>query len=308
MRKLARLFVFLALLTGSSSCLIKETPKATSSDLLVTRGDVIVTSFTSDSLVVFAPDGSFKRVLYTLANSADSITGITWNANTNEVLIAVDGSPDRIEAVSVINGTSRNFYLNATLYTGTLLAIAQLKNSEDIVASESTTIERFSSSGQRETYTTVWPTNAHANSQQILALASGQWLSCSSTAGLRLMDDSTTSTAAVATATSGIAATTACYGAGELSDGTIVISWSGTTDSIQTYTSSLTGATTIYTNTGVLGDPRGIAIGEGDEIYVADGTRNVIVEIDASTGSVVREFGAAYLQSPRTLIVVPQFN
>jgi hypothetical protein len=57
----------------------------------------------------------------------------------------------------------------------------------------------------------------------------------------------------------------------------------------------------------VFGDPRGIAIGENDEIYVAEGTRNVIVELD-TLGNVIREFGNAYLQSPRALIVIPAFN
>jgi hypothetical protein len=104
-----------------------------------------------------------------------------------------------------------------------------------------------------------------------------------------------------------IAATTATNGCGELSDGTIVVGWSGTTDTIQTYTSTLTGATTLISNAAVFGDPRGIAIGENDEIYVAEGTRNVIVELD-TLGNVVREFGNAYLQSPRALIVIPAFN
>ncbi len=149
--------------------------------------------------------------------------------------------------------------------------------------------------------------DVHLNTQQLVGLSNGKWLSCSSTAGLRVTPDSTTSLTATATVTSLITATTATYGCGELSDGTIVVGWNGTTDTIQTYTSTLTGATTLISNAAVFGDPRGIAIGENDEIYVAEGTRNVIVELD-TLGNVVREFGNSYLQSPRALIVIPAFN
>lgn len=86
-----------------------------------------------------------------------------------------------------------------------------------------------------------------------------------------------------------------------------MVAWNGTTDTIQTYSATLTGVTSIFANSAVLSDPRGIAIGENDEIYVTDATRNIIVELD-TTGNVVREFGNSYLQSPRALIVIPDFN
>lgn len=309
MGKLTSTILACSLLLASSGCLIKETPKATSSELLVARGDIVVASLTSDSLVVFGADGTFKRVLYTLANPVgDAFGGIGWNSSTNEIIVSIDGTPDRVEAVSVVTGQARNFYNNTTFFTGTPFGVTELRTSGDIIVSEGSTIERFSSNGQRETYTTIWPTSVLANAQAMIGLSSGQWLACSSTAGLRLMNDSTTSLAAVATATGAIAGTTATYGCGELSDGTIVVAWNGTTDTVQTYSSTLTGATSIYSNTGVLGDPRGLAVGENDEVYVTDGTRNVVVEIDVATGSVVREFGSAYLNGPRHLIVIPQFN
>jgi hypothetical protein len=309
MGKLSTSVLFISLLFASAGCLIKESPKATSSDLLVARGDIVVASLTSDSLVVFSPDGTFKRVLYTLPNTVgDAIAGLAWNSSTNEVLVSIDGTPDRIEAVSVVTGQARNFYNNTNFFTGTPLAAGELRDTGDIVVSEGATIERFSSNGQRETHTTIWPTSVFINAQAIVGLSSGQWLACSSTAGLRLMNDSTTSLAAVSTATGAIAGTTATFGCGELSNGNIIVAWNGTTDTIQTYSSTLTGATTVYSNTGVIGDPRGLAVGENDEVYVSDGTRNVIVEIDVATGSVVNEFGLAYLNGPRSLIVIPEFN
>lgn len=304
---LTTIFSLLVLLS-TTSCLIKEDPKATHSELLVTRGDIVVTSFTSDSLVVFSEDGVFKKVLYQLPNTVgDAIAGIAWLPDTNEILLSIDGTPDRIDAFSVLTGTVRNFYNNTTYLTGTPLGIGQLTTSGDVIVSEGATLERFSVNGTRETWTTFWPSSVHANVQQITALPDGNWLSCSSTAGLRVFPDSTATFTFVSTATSAIPATTAAYGCVALSDGTIVVAWNGTTDSIQTYTSTLTTPTTIISNAAVFSDPRGIAIGERDEIYVVDATRNMVVELDTD-GNVIQQFGNSYLQSPRSLIVIPDFN
>lgn len=291
-----------------TSCLVKQDPKATHSELLVTRGDVVVASLTSDSLVVFDEDGNFEKILYQLPNPAgDAIAGLTWLAASNEILITINGTPDRIEALNVQTGKVRSFYTNTAYYTGTPAAIGVLRDSGDVISSEGTTIERFSSKGLREVHTTIWPTNVHTNVQQIVGLSNGRWLSCSSTAGLRISPDSTTSLAAVATATSAIPSTIASYGCGESSNGNIIVAWNGTTDSIQSYSASLTGATTIYSDTIALGNPRGLALNENDEIYVSDGTRNVIIHLDSS-GNVLREFGFGYLQGPGAILVIPDID
>ena len=312
MRKPFSQFIQLLILLSLASCLVKEDPEPTHSDLLVTRGDLVVTSFTSDSLVVFDQKGGFKKVLYQLPNPVgDSITTITWLPQTNEILMAIDGTPDRIDALSVVTGSVRNFYVNTTYLTGTILGLGLLKNSNDVIVSEGATIERFSVNGTRETWTTIWPTNLHASSQHLQGLSTGSWLSCSSVAAnaVRVIPDSTTSVVATANVASAIAATTAAYGCGELSDGRIIVAWNGTSDAIQSYSPTLTGVATVFANNpAVLSDPRGLAIGENDEIYVTDATRNMVIEIDPSTGEKVREFGRSYLQSPRSIIVIPDFN
>ncbi len=209
--------------------------------------------------------------------------------------------------MSVITGTSRNFYNNVTFYTGTSLALVQLKTSSDVIVSEGATIERFTTEGIRETWA-VWPATVHANSQQIAALASGNWLSCSSTAGLRISPDSTTALAAVVTQTGPVGAT-ASYGCAELSDGTLVVSWNGAAvDYVYTYNSSLAGGTAIINNVqSTFSDPRGIAVGENDQIYIVDGTMNKVVELDMS-GNVIRQFGTSILNAPRFILVVPALN
>lgn len=287
---------------------VDQEPKATYSELLVTRGDLAVVSYNSDSVVIFDEDGNLKRVLYQVPTSADNIGGMGWNPETNEILISIDGTPDRIEAISVSTGISRNFYNNTTYFTGTSLAVAQLPTSGDIIVSEGATIERFTTGGTRKAIGAIWPTSVHANSQQIVGLSTGNWLSCSSSAGLRISPDSTTSLTAVATAT-GPAGATATYGCNELSSGNIVVAWNGAAaDYIYTYSASLTGATVLVDNNqSLLQNPYGVAINENDEIYVADATRNVVVKFDSS-GTVIKEFGNSILNSPRSIMVIPSLT
>lgn len=265
-------------------------------------------SFNADSVVIFDSAGNLKRVLYQVPTAIDTIGGIAWNGATNEILLSIDGTPDRIEAVSVLTGISRSFYNNTTLFTGTPLGIAYLPISGDVIASEGATIERFTSSGIREVHGAIWPTNVHANASQIIPLANGNWLSCSSSAGVRITPDSITALGAIATAT-GPTGATISFGCAELSNGTIVVAWNGAAaDHVYTYAPDLSGGTAIVNNNqSLLSDPRGVAIGENDEIYIADGTRNVIVQLDAS-GNVIREFGNSILNSPRHLLVIPSFT
>ena len=130
MKTLITRLLSLSLLFSLTACLVKEKPEPTHSELMVTQGDLVVTSFTSDSLVVFDQNGTFKKVLYQLPNTVgDSISTIAWLPETNEILMAIDGTPDRIDAFSVVTGVVRNFYINTTYLTGTILGIAQLKNS-----------------------------------------------------------------------------------------------------------------------------------------------------------------------------------
>ncbi len=311
MRKLPKLLLPFLLLSALSGCVVKEDPISTHSELLVTRGDLVVLSYTSDSLVVFNQKGVFKKVLYQLSNTVgDNIASLEWLPDTNEILMAIDGTPDRVDAISVITGNVRTFYNNTTYLNGTIQGMARLPHSRDIIVSEGNTIERFSANGTRETWTTIWPAVASVqpNSQQIVGLSTGNWLACSSTAasGVKILPDSTTSLAPIASVVSAIPSTQLSYGCGELSDGRIVVGWNGTGDAIQAYSATLSGVTTIFPNNpAVLSDPRGMAIGENDQIYVADAARNMVVEIDSATGDRVREFGNIFLQSPRHILIIP---
>ncbi len=248
-----------------TACIEAEKAQPTFSSLLVERGDVVVVSFNTDALVVFDSAGNFKRILYQLPLAADTINGVAWLADTNEILISVDGTPDRIDAISVVSGQARTFYANLAFLTGTLLDLTQLKNSGDIIISEGATLERFSPNGIREVWGAVWPSGVHANSNQLKGLANGRWLSCTTAQGVRIYPDSTSVFAATSSVT-GPAGALASFGCNELSDGSILVGWSGAAvDYLYLYTSTLTSPVALIDNVqSTLTDPRGIAVNESD--------------------------------------------
>ena len=301
-------FRSLLLLPLLSSCLVDEKPKATSSELLVARGDVVVSTLNTDSIIVFDKDGNVKRVLYQFP-TADAIGEMAWLPSTNEILVSINGTPDRIDAISVETGAVRSFYSNTSFFTGTPAGVAYLKTSGDVIATEGATIERFSNLGLRETFGAIWPTNVHANSTQIVGLQDGNWLSCSSSQGVRIYPDNFTTALTVVASVTGPVGSTTAQGCNELSDGRIVVSWAGgAADYVYLYSSTLTSPTILVNNNqSLLSNPYGIAVNEDDEIYVVDGTRNVVVKMDSS-GTVIKEFGNSILNAPRNILVIPAFN
>lgn len=307
MKNIRLLFITLTL-SLTTACVEQEKAQATFSRLLVERGDVVVVSFNTDALIVFDDAGNFKRVLYQLPLAADTINGIAWLAETNEVLISVDGTPDRIDAISVVTGQARIFYANMGFLTGTLLGITQLKNSGDVIVSEGTTIERFSANGTREVWGVVWPSSIHANSNQLMPLLNGSWVSCSLATGVRIYLDSTATFTPTYSVT-GPAGALASYGCAELSDGSIMVSWSGAAaDYLYKYNSTLASSTILINNVqSTMTDPRGIAVSEQDEIFLADGVANKIIKLDAA-GNILAQFGTSVLNGPRHLMVIPAFT
>jgi hypothetical protein len=297
------IFALLIVLVGCNG-----NPLSTYSNLLVERGDIVVVSYNTDSLVVFSADGNLKRILYQVPTSADAISGLAWSEATNEILISIEGTPDRIEAVSSLTGISRSFYNNMLFFTGTIMGLGVLQNTSDVIASEGTTIERFNSSGIRKTSGVVWPTSVHANSNQLVGLSTGNWLSCSLAVGVKIFPDSTTSLAQVATVTGPVGAL-ASYGCNELNNGSIVVGWNGAAaDYIYVYNYLLASPTVIVNNVqSTISDPRGIAVGENNEIYVTDGAYNKVIELDIN-GTVVRQFGSSVLNNPRHVLVIPTFT
>lgn len=299
----------LILLFSLASCLpVPEKSEATLSANYIATDDILVASQVTDSIYQFNSNGDFIRILYRLPLVAETIGGLSWAYTTNEVLVAIDGTPDRVVAISTIDGSARDIAKDAAL-TGTIRSVTQLVDSRDIIVSEGTTIERFNEYGLRLTYGTVWPTSSHANSQHIVPLENGSWLSCSSTAGVRIFPDSVSTFTASSSITTAPTGTTGSYGCAVTSTGEVIVSWYGTsTDYLSKYSSTLTNQThLINNNQGILADPRGVGVMRNGDIVVADFTKDYLVKV-TSSGSLLKIIGQGIMDAPYSVLVIPEFS
>jgi hypothetical protein len=263
----------------------------------IVSGDIVVSNSGSDSLVVLNSDGTFKTMAFNVPSATENLYGITWSALTGEILVAVDGV-DRVVAVDPVDCSNRTVVLDVNL-TGTIRGITQL-TSGDILISETNNIERFGSNGNR--VAAGWPLAAQTAASGLSALSNGGFVHCSTTTDVVRTYSSTGVQAA--TRSSGIAGTTDAMDCFVMSNGQIVTTWSGTSDTVSIYTSTLTPVTS-FSNTAYLAAPGGIAQrANGGNLLVVDRTYNHIVEI-TTAGVLVGTFGSGLLSTPEFILVVP---
>lgn len=298
--------LILPLLLILTSCLPEES-KPTSSSLFVAAGDILVSSSVLDSVIQFDQGGTYKRVLWRTTLATETIAGIGWMHSSNEVLITIDGTPDRVVAVSVSDGTER-VLINNTNIAGTMRTATQLMDSRDIIISETTSMERTTESGIRETHAGVWPSTITTNVQHLIALEGGGFATASSTTGIRVFPDSVAVFAASATAAAP-AGTTASHGIAELSNGQFLVSWEGAaTDYLSVYNADLSlDRHVVGNNQGLLGVPRGVAVKKNGNFLVADNTFDYVLEVTPA-GSEVQRIGLGFLDAPFHVFVVPDFS
>jgi len=262
-------------------------------------GDILVASSGLDALTVFSADGTFKRVAYYVLSAVDKMYGITWSASTQEVLVAIDGV-DRVVAVSASDCSTRDAVLDSNL-SGNIRGITQLKgSSDDILVIETNNIERFGANGNR--VTSGWPLAAQTGGTGIAAMANGGFVHCSN--GSDVLRTYNAAGVQQATKSSGIAGTTDATDCMELADGSIAVAWSGTTDTVAVYNSTLTTLNSSFSNTAYLNNPGGLAQRANGNLLVVDRVYNQVVEI-TQAGVFQSTFGAGYLATPEYILVVP---
>ncbi len=300
--------LFLTLLLLASSCLpLPEESNATFSSLFTAPGDIIVSSVNNDAVYVFDTQGTYKRVLWSTTRTSDFISALGWMHTTNEVLITIDGTLDRVVAVSVIDGRARDVIIDAN-YGGTNRGVAQLYGSRDLIACEGASIERFNENSIRETHGAVWPSTATLNIFSIRALENGNWIIASNANGLRLYPDQITAFTPIASAAAP-AGTTITYGVDQTENGQFIASWEGAaSDFLSLYNSDLTFNRHIIGNDqGLLINPRGVGVKKDGNFVVADQTRQYIIEVTPA-GSVIKLIGQGFLNTPYALLVIPDFT
>ncbi len=286
-----------------ASCNPEAVPtESDSSSLALGPGDIVVANTGADSVVVLDSTGAYKSVLKQLDASVDSPYGLAWSPDTSEVLIAINGSPDRIIAISALTGVERE--IDTSGLNGNIRKISVLPNG-DFAVIESNVVERFTINGSR--ITEDWPLSGlQSGLEGIDVNSSGNIILCSRTSDEVGVYDEEGGVVSAAIA-SGIAGTTDCYGANELGNGNIAVVWVGTSDTVSIYSSDLTSTVATFSDTGKISNPRAIATSlDGTQFYVIDATFNNIHLFD-NDGSYVEEISPGVLSIPNDIIVIPEF-
>lgn len=271
--KIFVLFV-LAIAIGCQPKAVSEESESTS--VVVSSGDIIISNQGADTVLLFDSTGVFKSVLYEISTvNGEALTGISENTVTGEILIAVDGSPDRVMAIKKSDLSSRQFIKDATNFTGTIRGVAYLTSGETVVV-ETNNVEKFDSVGYRTTAGS-WPKALQTTGSGIDAMTGGGFVHCSTGSDVvRTYDASGTQ---VATVSSGIASTTDAPDCRSTPDGGIVASWSGTTDTIRKYSANLSTVQWSYSSPSVLSSPTGLAVRANGNVLALDSVLNHVVEI-----------------------------
>lgn len=297
-------FVAMAIILLFSSCLKKEEIIGTYSHQtnIIKPGDIIVSNGNSDSLILLDATGEYKKTLYDVDNISETISGIAYKPDTKEIIFTVTGAALRVGAVSIVDGSYRNFIINVSLTTP-LRGVAVMTDG-NVLVTHAGIIQKFSTDGTRIT-AGAWPKTLMGTPQQISALPNGGFLNCSDATDLVRTYDSTGVQTGTSVA-SGIATTTDVFACMRLSDGRIANAWNGTTDTISLWNSDFTGRVNIYADTSVLGNPRGIAQRANGNLLISDATNNYLVEIDID-GNLIDKLGGSILNGPTSVFVMPNY-
>lgn len=273
-----------------------DTHEAVQVESVDLSGNVIVSTTGNDAVFMFDSDGNFLDLLYALPASAGQVYGMTWNAPTQEVLVAID-APDYVVAIDPATKASRLAFIHGQ-FAGNIRGIAYLPVSQDIVVAETSGIERFRQDGTR--VTSGWPlSGGNLNSPWSLSTrASGGFVACNvggSDVVQTIGEDGVEIDSVVVGGNP--------YGCKELSDGRIAVARQ-TGDELRIYSSDLSTLELTWSDTVSMTDPRGVGeLGNGN-ILISDVSYDHIVVITPS-GTLVKEFGRSVLNDPNDIVVVP---
>ena len=285
------------------SCTTSDPEETSSSESsFIKPGDVVVTSIVSDSAILLDSDGNFKSLIYNPANNLEQVSGVSWNAQTNEVILAINGSPDRVMAISAVTGDAREAVVHSQL-NGNVYGVTSNSDGDYLVV-ESNNLEKFTANGSRINDGNFPVVSIQTNPAQINTLSNDGFLLCSYGSDVvRTYDSNATQ---INSTSSGIGGTTNGYGCNVLPNGNIVTSWDGTSDSVVIFDSTLSTALYTFNDSSYMTAPRGVGVKRNGNILVGDAGFDWIIELD-STGNFVSIFSMGLFNDPWQILVIPNF-
>lgn len=303
--------LILIMLITFSSCLLKdESPISSSSNdvNLIQSDDIIISNLGNDTIVLLDSDGSYKDVLVDSQTTSTLIyNGLAYDHIDDRILFAYDSTTtgqDAIMAISLFDGEVSTVLSNGQL-NGTLPGVARLTTGDFVMLEGTSAVEKFTSTGTR--VGTPFLTGMTTTLADITRLSGGGFILCSSGTSntVRIYNATGTlqssATSANPVPTLGALASTSCT---QDPSGRIVVAYSGGTDAVRVYNSSLSTVIWTFTDTNVLTTPGKLAVRSNGNILITDTGFDHIVELSPE-GSLVRVIGGAVLSDPSNIVVVP---
>lgn len=282
-------------------------PTTTTTSSTSYSGNILIANNTSRTVVMF--DSNMNYIKHVIQLPAANVPASIAYFDSDEILVAVEGTPDRAIRVSLSDGSYTTPILDSTNFTGTVKGIARL-TSGDIISSDATTgahLEKFTTAGTR--VTAGFPFTLLNTLVQIHPLPSGNFVACAAGSGdiVRVYTSAGAGVYAGATATSPVPSLGAAHdgnGCVANSSSQVAVSWSGATDTVRLYAADLSATVWSFTNAG-LTTPGPLAVRPNDNILAADSVTGVIYEIGATSGSLVTQYSSPYVDIPNGMLVMP---
>lgn len=287
-----------------SACVPTQSPLATFSNQhgVANTGDIVVTNYYGDSALLLDQDGNYKKLLYNVNNNQEQVVGVNWNPSTKEIILSINGVPDRIMAIDPLTGDVRQAIMNPQL-NGNTFGVA-VDNSGNYIVIETSRLEKFTASGGRINNGTFPTGNILGSMTQVNIMLNDDYLLCGYSGDRVKIYDSAMNE--LESKQSGISATTNAYGCNKTQSGNIIAAWEGTNDTIVLYNEDMSSEIASFNDTSILSSPRNITeLGNG-HFLVADAGYDHLVELSAEL-EFVRTLGGGVLNDPFSILEIPSF-
>lgn len=275
-------------------------------------GYVVLSSTATRSVSLYEPDfrESTARVLkmYPTGNTPSSLA----RYDEDNILVTVDGAPDRVDKINLRTGiVTTGFILDSTNVTGTIKGVGRLSGGDILVSDNATGahLERFAVGANNFVrYTVGWPASILNTTQRIFPLANNSFLACAAgTSDVVRIYNNVAALQATASATAPAPSLGAAHdvtGCVADTSGRIAVTFSGATDTVRLFNSTLAATIWSYSNAAQLPSPMSLGVRPNGNFLAVDAS-NQVVEINGTDGTFVASFTPQLLATVSQILVMP---
>lgn len=293
-----KLILLLLALCSLNSCVNEDGVELQTQDYLnVKSRDILVLSQGTRSVIQLDRDGQYKDTLF-VAPASSTLRTITWDQAGQRVLVGYTYSTTtKVVSIAPLSKEVKDFSINTFITTALTAMIPN--NGNFVFSTTPANLRKLNSNGAHVTGSGFPLVSGLSGTiVQLSQLTNDLFMICSTTSPYLKIFNSSGQEQFAASGINPPVGTTALTGCHSLTNGQIVLSWSGTTDTVAIYNRN-DFATPLYTysDTSILGSPKQIQITANGNILVSDTVFNWLVELTPQM-EFVRTIGEGYFSTP----------